>query len=45
VYDRVGVDRVYEMLFKGSWAAKFSMKEDQTPLVSSEIKDTLVFPE
>lgn len=44
VLDRVSVDRVYLMLFRGSVAARYARITDDTPLVSRDIKDLVIFP-
>ena len=44
VVDKVSPDRIARMLFKGSAAAIYGQASDDTPLISREVKDLLVFP-
>lgn len=44
VVDRVSPDRIALMLFRGSAAALYGGVEDQTAVVSRDLRDLLVFP-
>lgn len=44
VYDKVSIDHLAYMLFKGSASAVFGGVDDDTELVGREVKDLLVFP-
>jgi hypothetical protein len=44
VVDRVSPDHMADLLVRGSTAAKYARTEDETPLVSRDIRDLLVFP-
>jgi len=44
MFDKVSVDQIAMVLFKGSAASFFRGSTDGTRLVSRSIKDLLVFP-
>lgn len=44
VVDRVSPDRVAMMLFRGSVNSIYAGVDDETAVVSRELKDLLVFP-
>ena len=45
VVDRVSVDRIMQMLIRGSAAAVYARVADDTPLVPRAVKDVVIFPE
>lgn len=44
VVDRVGPDRLYLLLLRGSVAAQYGRKADQTPLLDPELRSLIVNP-
>jgi hypothetical protein len=44
VVDRISIDRLYLMMFRGSIAAQYTRKVDNTAVISRGIRDLLVHP-
>jgi len=44
VVDQISPDRIARMLFKSSSAALYAQAPDNTPLISRDVKDLIVFP-
>ncbi len=44
VFDTVSPDRIGRMLFEGAAAARYGKRDDDTALVSRDVKNVLVFP-
>jgi hypothetical protein len=44
VVDRIGVDRLFLMLLRGSAAAKYAAVVDNTALVPRAVKDLIISP-
>jgi hypothetical protein len=44
VVDRISIDRLYLMMFRGSIAARYTREVDNTAVISRSIRDLLVRP-
>jgi hypothetical protein len=44
IVDKLSPDRLALVLFRGAIAAKYARVEDQTAIVSRDLKDLLIFP-